>query len=196
MKYAWTPGSLAVIDENKLNGVLVKAKAEAVLEDNFCENTCKCPGQVRWHAGWKMQRLRGMQLAYIYLQYLGEAVDEYAAALKAGKGDALLKRDWALPVHKGKLPKALSKEAQPYFSETFRCTVTWGPKLCASPLSILDAGGGYGDAVGNTTKWTLDFANAKTKSMTEKGHADCGYKDEKKSLIGDVNTGWVFLRCS
>ena len=55
---------------------------DLVENDNFCGfsdpvrkkdgtwQECECPGQVRWHAGYKLQRLRGAQMALVYLNML------------------------------------------------------------------------------------------------------------------------------
>ena len=64
--YAHAEGALHVIDEMKAYNQLNKAKSPGVANDKFCEGACECPGQVRWHAGWKMQRFRGIHMAVSY----------------------------------------------------------------------------------------------------------------------------------
>ena len=62
----------------------VKLRSPGVANDTFCEAACDCPGQVNWHAGWKMQRFRGVHMALAYLDMFQGAVDEYKALLAAG----------------------------------------------------------------------------------------------------------------
>jgi len=58
---------------------------EQVKADKFCRTACSCPGQVRWHAGWKMQRLRGLQMAMVYGRVLSKALSEFKQLAAEGK---------------------------------------------------------------------------------------------------------------
>jgi hypothetical protein len=71
---------LHAIDETNLFNLL-ESKSAALKNDQFCETSCTCPGQVRWHSGWKMQRLRGLQMAMIYSRMLSKALLEVKTAL-------------------------------------------------------------------------------------------------------------------
>ena len=91
-----------VIDERELVKLASSnsntSARDMVENDNFCGfsdpihkkddtwHECECPGQVRWHAGYKLQRLRGVQMALVYLNMLDEAVDKYVEMLN-GSGD-------------------------------------------------------------------------------------------------------------
>lgn len=72
---------LHAIDETSLFNVLEPTSGSALKNDQFCENKCTCPGQVRWHSGWKMQRLRGLQMAMIYSRILSKALVQIKTAL-------------------------------------------------------------------------------------------------------------------
>ena len=100
---------------------------EEVSPDNFCEGKCQCPGQVRWHAGWKMQRLRGLQMAMVYGHMLKEALNEYKAL--AAQGDPKTSgHDWSISVES--LPKTMHRDLKPMFaSRPFKCALSWSPRV-------------------------------------------------------------------
>ena len=75
---------LHALDETKLFNKLHDTSDE-VKGDKFCRTACTCPGQVRWHAGWKMQRLRGLQMAMVYGRILGKALMEWKELIAEGK---------------------------------------------------------------------------------------------------------------
>ena len=63
LKYAWEPAGLNVVDEMAAYNKL-KKRSSALQNDRFCaKDPCPCPGQVRWHAGFKLQRFRGPRRA-------------------------------------------------------------------------------------------------------------------------------------
>ena len=90
--------SLHALDETNLFNKVHKngAQQKEVANDNFCEGQCKCPGQVRWHAGWKMQRLRGLQMAMVYGHMLGQAISEYKALSAQGDPKTAGGHDWSI----------------------------------------------------------------------------------------------------
>ena len=74
---------------------LHKSGNQALAPDNFCRGQCSCPGQVRWHAGWKMHRFRGLHWGMAYLSYLSEAVAMLREELGKGADLAKLASDTA-----------------------------------------------------------------------------------------------------
>ena len=63
LKYAWEPAGLHDVDEMAAYNKL-KKRSSALQNDRFCaKDPCPCPGQVRWHAGFKLQRFRGPRRA-------------------------------------------------------------------------------------------------------------------------------------
>ena len=61
---------------------LKKMASPALENDKFCvAEKCPCPGQVNWHAGWKIQRMRGHHMALFYLGLFEEAVGKYKSLL-------------------------------------------------------------------------------------------------------------------
>ena len=81
--------SLHVIDETPLHSRLLAAKNSGLTADSFCAAKCACPGQVRWHAGHKTHRLRGLQMALVYAGMLGKAAAKYKELLRAAGGAPL-----------------------------------------------------------------------------------------------------------
>jgi len=123
---------LHAIDETTLFNKLHQTSDE-VKADKFCRTACSCPGQVRWHAGWKMQRLRGLQMAMVYGRILGKALDEFKGLVAVGKdmwgkekNDPTASRDWSIVPLREALPPLVSKGLKPAFADhVFKCGLTW-----------------------------------------------------------------------
>lgn len=162
-----------VLDEMKTYNQLQKNASPGVTSDKFCEHKCDCPGQVRWHAGWKMQRYRGLHMAMFYLDLLAEA-----ARKKGARGPIERRSNLHAPV---------SKQCRGVFcSQTFRCAMTWAPQLGPSLLDIVDKQLGI-------NAWRLQHGSRRAAELTRQGHASCGYKDQKQSLVGDAQSHWIFF---
>lgn len=166
-----------VLDEMRVYNLLQKKGASAVASDTFCENGCECPGQVRWHAGWKMQRFRGLHMALFYLGLLK---------------DALLLDPEHTPSSPPRSPRSLlhspvSKSCDDLFcSRTFRCATSWAPRVGQDIVDIVDPQLGL-------SGWRVQHGSKRAATMTKQGHANCGYKDEKKALVGDSSSHWIFF---
>lgn len=159
-----------VLDEMHVYNLLQKKQSMGVTSDKFCERKCDCPGQVRWHAGWKMQRFRGLHMALFYLRLSRDAVNH------AGLQPTRLS-----------LPPPVSKQCRPRFcSEQYRCAMTWGPKLGPSLHDIADTQHGL-------KGWKLQHASRRAAEITRQGQSKCGYKDEKMALTGDASSHWIFF---
>mmetsp|Transcript_15026 Transcript_15026/g.39466 ORF Transcript_15026/g.39466 Transcript_15026/m.39466 type:complete len:418 (+) Transcript_15026:566-1819(+) len=210
MKNYFTPASLHVVDERdlaKLASSNSNTTARDLVEnDNFCGfsdpvrkkdgtwQECECPGQVRWHAGYKLQRLRGVQMALVYLNMLDLAVDKYVEMIN-GPGDEpgespsdIMQRRWEIG-HNKQIDLAehapYSKDCRGIFcSRAYSCAMSWEPRM----------GPGLTDIFDSETKWKLDYPDARSKSASEDGHSKCSYKDAKKTVIGGVSDGWVFFK--
>ena len=186
--YAHAEGALHVIDEMKAYNQLNKAKSPGVANDKFCEGACECPGQVRWHAGWKMQRFRGVHMALAYLDLFEAAVDHYKQLLSAGSVPASDHARWALqPRDREALHAPLVKECKdPFCSATFNCAMTWQPKVGRSLVDLVDPQLGLNG-------WKMQHPSPRVADITNQGQTKCHYKDEKRSLVGNAKSHWVFF---
>ena len=194
--------ALHIVDETPLQRKLLARSPPlaALANETFCSDAtpqrpCDCPGQVRWHSGWKVQRLRGVQLALVYLRALSRALD----LLEAGAGAAALARD----AEDAALPSPVSESCDSaYCSRPYRCATSVFPTTGQTLAAAIDAQAGAAGAVGgeseggglNATRWQLTFGNDRAKEATEKGHSLCGYRDSKEQLIGNDGSGWLFFR--
>lgn len=194
--------SLQVIDERSLIKFISKhpnmTVRNLVANDNFCSGAdptkgkvapCECPGQVRWHAGYKIHRIRGIHWAMIYLTFLEKAVLEFIEMLQKGIPSGSI-RDQQRKILENsvatELPEPYSNECEHVFcSVNYHCVTTGEPRMGLSMLDVLDS---------NETKWKLSFPDSRIEGVTSQGHEKCHYLDAKKSLFGDVNSGWVFFR--
>ncbi|KAH8071885.1 hypothetical protein JL720_11388 [Aureococcus anophagefferens] len=169
---------------NQLN----KAKSPGVANDKFCEGACECPGQVRWHAGWKMQRFRGVHMALAYLDLFEAAVDHYKQLLAAGSVPPSDHARWALqPRDREALHAPLVKECKdPFCSATFNCAMTWQPKVGRSLVDLVDPQLGLNG-------WKMQHPSPRVADITNQGQTKCHYKDEKRSLVGNAKSHWVFF---
>lgn len=179
------PSALHVVDETELFNKLHQS-SNAVKSDSFCRTACSCPGQVRWHSGWKMHRLRGLQMAVLYGRVLAKAVEQYHALAARGPIDASAAR-WDL----ARLPVpepvgAQVKSGAAFAGQGFECAISWQPKEGRGLRDILDTSS---EAKGGT-QWKFKDAN---KRISDAG-AKCGYQDNKEALEGTVNDGWVFFK--
>jgi len=186
LHYAHHEAALHVLDEMRGYNALQKRQSPGVVSDKFCREQCDCPGQVRWHAGWKMQRYRGLHMAMFYLDLLGDAVK---AVRQLPERDAsassprwVIKRRAPSEMH-----APVSKGCKPAFcSQTFRCAMTWQPQLGPALVDVVDSQLGVNG-------WRLQHASKRAAELTKKGHHSCGYKDEKKGLVGDQSSHWIFF---
>ena len=185
--------SMHVIDEMPLYDKLSRNKNPGIVGDGFCETKCTCPGQVRWHSGWKTHRLRGLQMALVYAQMLGKAVAQYKDLLRGGMVDANLvsaHSRFAVPglgLPPAPLPKPRHKSLQGgVFAETpFNCGLSWSPRTGRSLEGLIDTSS---EAKGGT-KWKSRDPNARISSSGKR----CGYSDDKTELEGSVADGWAFF---
>lgn len=182
-KYAKIAG-LHVIDENPLVERLKGASNAAIVDDKFCVAKCSCPGQVRWHAGWKVQRLRGLHMAMVYVQSLLKAVDKY----KVLDREKLQGRNWdAETIQKAVMPPPNHKDIKSIFADySFQCATSWNPHHGRSIKDIIDTS----DEAKGGTKWKTIDPN---EGVSSRGRA-CGYKDNKAQVIGGVHDGWIFFK--
>jgi len=185
LHYAHSEAALHVLDEMKGYNTLQKQQSPGIISDKFCQNRCDCPGQVRWHAGWKMQRYRGLHMAMFYLKILADAAKQYS------KLEPTLLTDHDHPRWKIRrrfdLHAPVSRHCRPAFcSHTFRCAMTWQPNLGLSLSHIVDQQLGFNG-------WHLQHASKRAAELTRKGHQACGYKDEKKGLVGNQSSHWIFF---
>jgi len=186
LKYAHAPGGLHVIDEMQAYNALKKLNSPGVANDKFCEAACECPGQVRWHAGWKLQRFRGVHMALAYLDLFEEAVGIYRELQKAGGVPPDDAPRWAL-APRAPLPPPDSKAARPLFaSSTFNCAITWQPKVGRSLIDLVDPASGVGG-------WKMQHPSPRVADITAKGQTNCHYHDEKRSLVGNAQSKWIFF---
>eukprot|EP00622_Pseudochattonella_farcimen_P001034 FR735637.1.p1 GENE.FR735637.1~~FR735637.1.p1 ORF type:complete len:270 (+),score=31.99 FR735637.1:79-810(+) len=200
MKTYFTPSSLHVIDERQLVKLVSSSSnttARNQLEDgNFCSaadpklkgtsafQECECPGQVRWHAGYKLQRLRGVQMAMVYLNFLNLAVDQYLVLLKEESPSDIQQRKWKIG-DAAELSSPYSKDCRGiYCDQSYSCAMSWDPKMGPGLMDILDNA---------DTKWKLEHPSSRAKSSTETGLSKCDYKDSKMMVTGGVSDGWVFF---
>jgi hypothetical protein len=95
----YAPASVHVVDETEVinhlkrqhpqnlsklsdkNDFCDQARAKERLGSNFTEGECQCPGQVKWHSGWQLHRVRGAQMAHLYLRVLEKAVKKVGEIL-------------------------------------------------------------------------------------------------------------------
>ena len=188
LEYAHAEAGLHVIDEMESYNRFHKLRSPGTENDKFCEGTCECPGQVRWHAGWKMQRFRGVHMALAYLDMFQGAVDEYKALLAAGAVPPSDDARWAIaPRDRDALPPPKSKQCKELFcSETFNCAMTWQPKVGKSLVDLVDPQLGLNG-------WKMQHPSARVADITNKGQTNCHYKDEKRSLVGNAQSHWIFF---
>lgn len=184
-KYAQSAG-LHVIDENPLIERLKSGGSKGISDDTFCETKCSCPGQVRWHSGWKIHRLRGLHMAMVYAESLLRALDKYEGLLARGS-DPVRSRNWDEAMRiKGPMPPPTHRDIKPTFgSYSFQCATTWNPTHGRSLTNIIDTSN---EAKGGTQWKTVD-PNSKV-SMQGKA---CGYSDNKAQVLGGVRDGWIFF---
>ena len=174
----------------------VKLRSPGVANDTFCEAAkCDCPGQVNWHAGWKMQRFRGVHMALAYLDVFASAVADYRSALAGEKSEAPRATDYyaqqAASVSRGALAGAgRHSDCRALFcSQTFRCAMTWDPTVGASLVDVVRGGTGGAAAA----KWALQHPNARVEAVTRKGQKNCHYRDAKRALVGTAASAWLDL---
>ena len=185
LHYTHSDAALHVLDEMKGYNALQRKQSPGVVSDKFCQDTCDCPGQVRWHAGWKMQRYRGVHMAMFYLDLLADAAHEYATLEPALRRDQNHRR-WFIE-RRIQLHTPVSRHCKLAFcSRTFRCAMTWQPQLGPTLQDIVDQQLGLNG-------WRLQHASKRAAELTRKGHYACGYKDEKKGLVGDESSHWIFF---
>ena len=203
LDYAHGAGALHVVDETEAYRRLVKVQSPGVANDTFCEATCDCPGQVNWHAGWKMQRFRGVHMALAYLDIFASAVSEYRAGLAGGKLEGPRATDGPGPfrveryarqaasVSRGALAGAgRHSDCRALFcSQTFRCAMSWDPTVGASLVDVVRGGSGGAAAA----KWALQHPNARVEAVTRKGQTNCHYRDSKRALVGTAASTWLDL---
>jgi len=157
-----------------------------VTNDKFCEHGCDCPGQVRWHAGWKLQHFRGVHMALAYLDLFEEAVGAYKKLLEAGNVPADDDARWTLEPRPA-LPAPLGKDVRPLFaSQTFNCAMTWQPKVGRSLVDLVDPQLGVNG-------WKMQHPSTRVADITRQGQTNCHYKDEKRSLVGNAQSHWIFF---
>jgi len=186
---AQVDAALHVVDEMKAYNLLKKKGSPGVADDRFCAgDPCPCPGQVRWHAGYKLQRFRGHHLALAYLDMFAEAVSKYGALLADGGAPGADAARWAIaPRDPGDLPAIKNAKVQPLFgSATFRCAFTWQPKVGKSLLDLVDPQLGVNG-------WKMQHPSPRVASVTEQGQGKCHYRDEKRSLVGNAQSHWIFF---
>mmetsp|Transcript_1628 Transcript_1628/g.2490 ORF Transcript_1628/g.2490 Transcript_1628/m.2490 type:complete len:463 (+) Transcript_1628:22-1410(+) len=187
LHYAHKDAALHVLDEMSTYNSLQKHQSLGVTSDKFCQSQCNCPGQVRWHAGWKMQRFRGMHMAMFYLSILKEAVTKLYPTLSVAEQDPQHSRWTSLVQRRKELHAPISKHCKPAFASViFRCALTWQPQLGPALIDIVDPQLGVNG-------WRLQHASKRAADLTKRGHSDCGYKDEKKGLVGDQSSHWIFF---
>jgi len=185
LKYVHADAALSVVDEMKAYNKLKKAGSDGVANDRFCKTPCGCPGQVKWHAGYKAQRFRGHHMAMYYLDMFEEAVKSHRELLATGV-PASDHEKWALKP-RPPLPAPKAKELKPVFaSRTFHCGMTWQPKVGRSLTDLVDPQLGLNG-------WKLQHPNPRVADLTAKGHGECHYRDEKRSLVGNAQSHWVFF---
>eukprot|EP00614_Pseudopedinella_elastica_P005585 CAMPEP_0172608358 /NCGR_PEP_ID=MMETSP1068-20121228/28443_1 /TAXON_ID=35684 /ORGANISM="Pseudopedinella elastica, Strain CCMP716" /LENGTH=502 /DNA_ID=CAMNT_0013411607 /DNA_START=92 /DNA_END=1600 /DNA_ORIENTATION=- len=180
------PAGLHALDETKLFNALHQT-SDAVKSDKFCNSRCTCPGQVRWHAGWKMHRLRGLQMAVLYAQSFSRALAQFKHLVHEHGEEALKARDWSFkPVRGSDLPALRSKNLSSRFADSaFKCGLTWSPRMGRSLMDLVDTS----EAAKGGTKWRLNDPNKRISD----GGKKCGYSDDKTQLEGTVHDGWVFF---
>ena len=211
LTYAHEPAALHVIDEMPMYNFLHKSGNQALAPDNFCRGQCSCPGQVRWHAGWKMHRFRGLHWGMAYLSYLSEAIAMLREELGKGADLAKLASDtarWEAMVEKRagtSMHKAQDKTLQTakYASSTYRCAMTWTPKLgpelkdlvAAAPANAARGRRALGK-LNALTKWEWSLGDQRVTDVTTKGHRDCNYVDARAMMMGNTGSGWIFFKLS
>lgn len=186
LKYAWEPAGLHVVDEMAAYNKL-KKRSPALQNDRFCaKDPCPCPGQVRWHAGFKLQRFRGHHMALAYLDLFADAVATYGALLADGGAPGPDDPRWTIR-RRPTLPEPFSKPLQAAFGSTaYRCAMTWQPRVGRGLLDLVDPQLGING-------WELRHPSERTKKVTEQGQGACHYRDEKRSLVGNAKSHWVFF---
>ena len=155
---------------------------------------------MKWHSGWKMQRLRGVQLALVYGDLLKSALSLLAsdpAAAAAPVDDAT----WHMP------PPVFGAGChESYCGRPYRCATSVLPTTGMQLQETIDAQAGTAGTAGgaggadaatgglNATRWELLYANAAAASATALGHDKCGYVDSKQQLTGHAGSGWLFFK--
>ncbi|KAJ1455743.1 hypothetical protein M885DRAFT_587567 [Pelagophyceae sp. CCMP2097] len=184
--YAYDMASLHVVDEMDSYNRVKALKSPGVIGDKFCEGVCECPGQVRWHSGWKLQRFRGLHMAWVYLDMLRDAVKKYEQmqGVLPPAGD----KQWAIEPRTGAdMPPPVSKQCHAAFcSRAFKCGLTWSPTVGRRLVDLVDPQLGLNG-------WQVRHPSKRIAELSKNGHGKCHYQDEKQSLVGDASSHWIFF---
>jgi len=184
---------LHAIDERELQQFVNNAEdgpaADILKDDKFCRGeNCPCPGKVRWHSKYKLNRLRAGQMAMVYLGLLQKAVEMVNSQLNGQTPlEELQQRARTSIVPLTNLPPRTGRGcATAYCDTSFRCATTWRPTTGLSIEQIQDKE--------QPTRWALKFPDGKAERVTKQGHQMCHYQDSKQALVGDAESAWVFFK--
>jgi len=184
-------GSIHIVDERALVKFMSRHSNETIranfANDSFCASKpCPCPGQVRWHAGYKMNRLRAVHMASVYLGMFHKALDRLRTRLHSGEALHTIRTEVARqPFATAQLaPSPSPRCLQEICNRRYSCATSWEPHGAADMGRLMTEG---------ESKWELQFPDSRSKAMTTLGHSQCHYRDAKKQLVGTQRDGWQFL---